>query len=693
MRAYLQAVCYRHSTEYELSIRHYRHAIALDRIQPAYRRNLAYVYMQLKQWGAAVRTWSGALAVAPAHMQAELYRNRAFAQAERGYLAMACEDMAAALARYTSLQQRRRCQEKLDRWTSRLQGTEQAYLRQQQQLAGESYDDGAGGGGGGGEGPNVSYTHRRKIKQLAGLIQGEWEEWHGEDYDESDSDDDDGEGGAGSKGRSHRRQRRRGRGAAAPRGGSTTRGNGGNKGGAGRLDMAKQSRLAPSLTGPFSLSHAGGALAPHPPAQPYNNGREAPPLGDASSSAHIRRMIAALGLDVPWQEKLAIEAAKERAARRDARRARRAQTKLDRALSATIEEGDEESKQQPQPQQQRRPQSDEDSLGDSTTSSDSEPDPTPDPSADQSLMHSAASPAAAAAAAPAGPGSVQGRLGHSMSSSSLGSSEAESDLLLADLYADDGVDPYASLSKLFIRLRIDSKYLWRFETAAIHLANIHTVSDAEMRRVLPPLGPRLTLINFLQDRIGLMRQREGIADAGAAAGAGGAAATASASASASAASATAAATPAPSFSSPSSSSSVAAAGAFASRPDRDQAGRDASGAVASLWSSENPGAAPPVPPDETAAIAARIQHGRGRSSLSFPYLATPGSPLGAAAAKPLPPPLNPINPSPIVPVSPHNAYPVNRPLSARDRRVLYDAKRHARSAMSPIRTYGATNWK
>lgn len=627
--------------------------------------------MQLKQWGAAVRTWSGALAVAPAHMQAELYRNRAFAQSERGYLAMACEDMAAALARYTSLQQRRRCQEKLDRWTSRLQGTEQAYLRQQQQLAGESYDDG-GGGGAGGDDPSVSYTHRRKIKQLAGLIQGEWEEWHGEDYDESNSDDDDAEG-AGSSRRS-RRQRQRRRGRAASRGGSTTRGNGGRSGA--RLDMAKQSRMAPSLTGPFSPSHTGASLTPRPPPSSLiNNGREAPPLGDASSSAHIKRMIASLGLDVPWQEKLAIEAAKDRAKRRDARRARRAQRKHDRALSVTIEEGEEEAKQQ----QQQPQQSDEDSLSDSTTSSDSEAEPVPDPSADQSLMHSPASPAAAAAAVSSS-SSTQGRLGHSMSSSSLVSSDPDPDALLADLYADDSVDPYASLSKLFIRLRIDSKYLWRFETASIHLANIHTVSEAEMKRVLPPLGPRLTLINFLQDRIVLMRQKEGIAEGGgAAAGA----------ASAAASSAAAASPASPSFSS---SSSVAAAAAFASRSDRDHAGRDA------LWSLESTQAASSVPLDETAAIAARIQHGRGRSSLSFPYLATPGSPLAAgngaaAAAKPLPPPLNPINPSPIVPVSPHNAYPVNRPLSARDRRVLYDAKKHARSAMSPIRTYGATNWK
>jgi hypothetical protein len=298
----------------------------------------------------------------------------------------------------------------------------------------------------------------------------------------------------------------------------------------------------------------------------------------------------------------------------------------------------------------------------------------------------------------------------------------------ASLYADDADDPYASLSKVFILLRIDAKFLWRFEEAGIHLGNMYTraPSAEALRAVLPPLGPRLTLMNFMRERVELQRAQAGLPplnhanNKGSRSGGGG--------------SSDGTATGAASFFS-GTSQSARAAGLYGG------GGSGGSG----LDSLEHH----PLPPSQqeaaTLALAVRIQHGtpnprmqRPRSPLrasaaassprvrafslataesdgthllsAAPALASAGeqflSPLSAVSAPSsslhlpelpggLPPPLNPINvpTMQLLPVSPHNGVPVHRPLSARDRRVLYDARTHARSAMSPIRTFAVVNWK
>ena len=632
----LIAVCYRHATEYESSIYHYKRAISFDRIAFAYRRNLAYVYMQLKQWKKAVRAWSGAIAVAPAKNHAELYRNRAFAQAERGHLAVACEDMQSALDRYTSLQQRKRCREKLDRWTSRLQGTEQAYIREQSLLATPGNRQ-------------SSSRDRRRIKQLAGLIQGEWEEWHGEDVDLESSGTESGEDDSEDRARVKRK--------------------GGGGGGGDRFS---------SGAGGSSRGRGGGHSSLRPG---FDSGSSSYPSGDSSSSsAHIRRLISSLGLDVPWQHRFQMEAQAEQAEREESRAAKRGRRE---ARAARRAQREERRKERAKVHGVAALQ--DDTSSDSSSSSDSgESDPEPPTSplaiaaaASSSAYAGTSTPAAAAASSAAtgaaasaaaavpgspsaSPSSVLARHA-SASSFSAASSSFDSyttagassgggvrDLLFDDLdgpgsddlYAEDHLDPYSSLSKLFIRLRIDPKFLWRFELNQVCLANIHRCSEGLLQRMLPPLGPRLTLMNYLREKIVRERTKEGWVDPNATTAIGG-------------------------------TGRGSTLASLREGSERGGSGQDRSGNTPT----EDSVAA-------TIAEAARIQHS----------VSSPRRPSVRNAAT-LPKPLNPINPSPIVPVSPHNGVPVNRPLSARDRRILYDAKQHPQSALTPIRTFGSMNWK
>jgi tetratricopeptide (TPR) repeat protein len=768
----LLAVCYRHQGEFELSINHYKHAIALDRIQPAYRRNLAYVCMQLKRWGAAVRAWSGAIAVAPPHAHAELYRNRAFAQAERGFLASAVEDMSEALHRYTSVQQRRRCQEKLERWTARLQGTEQAYIRTLHEKMLER-----GPGGLGADVPSAS-ARRKKIKQMAGLIQGEWEEWHGEDVDEP--------GDPESEMRMLVVQARAHSGTGANRNNSSGRYHAllqarlkqqRRKKKSSRLDIEKATRLAPVLLQ--------SALARDPSidehGRPYTQGgssSDTTQFGFASGSVTIKHLIEQLCLDIPFAEKLRIEARMEKRARRAERHAQRKQKRdLAAAAAATTSvagTGDnigadgEEAKEQQQQQQLEPFASSSCSSSESSGSSDGDDSSSDDDSAldegasddpeyagdgsDVAPPHAASAAAAASAATTVSPAarvtglgasgrvfsprsaragsvlsSAPSSLGTEQTGGTTGSGAAPGKCMDESLYTDDADDPYASLSKVFILLRIDAKFLWRFEEAGIHLGNMYTraPSAEALRPVLPPLGPRLTLMNFMRERVELQRAQAGLpplnhANKGSRSGGGG-----------------------------SSDGAATGAASFFSGPSSTQSARAASlyggGSGSGLDSLEHH----PLPPSQqetaTLALAVRIQHGtpkprtqRPRSPLRAsaaassprarayslatavndgthllsisPALASSGeqllSPMSAVSASSsslhlpelpggLPPLLNPINvpAMQLLPVSPHNGVSVHRPLSARDRRVLYDARTHARSAMSPIRTFAVVNWK
>lgn len=551
-----QAVCYRHANEYELSIRHYKFAISLDRIQPAYRRNLAYVYMQLKQWGKAVKAWSGAIDVASRKSLPELYRNRAFAQAERGYLAVACQDMSQAYDLYVSTQQRRRCREKLERWTSRLQGTEAAYIRSQHSLALErSTADQSDSD------LDPHARQRTKVRQMAGLIQGEWEEWQGEDDEEA------GSAASEEDNQDVHPSRRK------------------------RLDMVKRSRLAPPTTRTVRTTFATDAE------------EDERRFEEASSSAQLRRLIAQVGLDRPYAEKQAEEEAERqreeqqaaKQAKRDERARRRAEKVKRREERRTRSAGGD---------------TDERATG-TSHDNDSSCDSSSDLSSDDD--HATASPSS-----------------HDAASSASLLSDGDGD----DLYSEDATDPYSSLAKLFIRLRIDAKYLWRFHQASIHLGNIHLANETEMRRVLPALGPRLTLMNFLQERISQLRAADGLADLPA-----------------------------------SVEAELVKARLESGTIEQRLALRREAAARSSHQEVE----------EEASRITSTFRR-RGR-------LASPSPARSPTRA------LNPINATPLVPVSPHNGVVVQRPLSARDRRTIYDAHSNARSAKAPIRTIGSVTWK
>ena len=680
-----KAVCYRHATEYDLSIYHYKIAIALDRIQPAYRRNLAYVYMQLKQWSKAVRAWSGAIEVSDARSKPELYRNRAFAQAERGYLAIACEDMSIACELYTSSQQRKRCREKLERWSSRLQGTEQAYLRAQQQLVVTQHDDAneansdveLGSDEDGGSMYNNDGTknlrRRAKIRQLAGLIQGEWEEWHGEDRDDSTEDEDENGEGEIDGASAIRRKLKSASSSAASNFASRNRP---------RLDIVKRSRHAPAST-----------LLVRGRYDSYQEYEDEQRFLSTSSSTYVKNLIRETGLDIPYHVKIEREEREHRArleeeerrrleAERETQKRRRFEEKLARSEERRRERKrqKEEAKlrkqqQQPQPLSTEHPASGEsktndresadsnsddsssylspDSDSDSQTDSDDDDGDDSNPSKVSFSLPPSSSPSTIHT-----PPSVQSPSTHSRSRSitNLGQLDAaaasastaaasSTDALDADLYAEDDVDPYSSLAKLFIRLRIDSKYLWRFEDAKIHLHNIHLVNESELRRVLPPLGPRLTLMNFLQDRITRLRHSQPrIGGDGPSCGA-------------------------------SSNSSVAELELTKTHVawQRARSGRREIETTPRRSIEE-----------EAARITSTLQIRRRRSkSRDGKTNATPPTPI----------PRLPINSVPIVPVSPHNNVIVHRPLSARDRRILYDSHTNPRSSMTPIKTIGSANWR
>jgi tetratricopeptide (TPR) repeat protein len=609
----LIAVCYRHANEYDLSIHHYKKAISLDRIQPAYRRNLAYVYMQLKQWGKAVRAWSGAIEVSSAKHHPELYRNRAFAQAERGYLAVACEDMSHAYSLYTSSQQRKRCREKLERWTARLQGTEQAYLRAQQKLLmsqaqrrRETEDDA--------DGAPHGNQRRRKIRQLAGLIQGEWEEWPGEDVDDGDPPDEE------TDPQDIHPSRRK------------------------RLDMTKQSRRAPSSSLLIKGYH-------HTPSDDEKH------FHASSSSAYIANLIVQVGLDRPYVERFAEEEMERKEYLRREKLLARAERKegkherkrgrieqMQAALKKAREEGESVEDVEDEWREAIKTSSEEEEEEDEDE--DDEEGEEDDPDGDHlAQSDDGGSPIDTAT-----------------------SLAADEDGVEDNLYAEDHLDPYSSLSKLFIRLRIDSKYLWRFEQAKIHLNNIHLVTESDMRRVLPPLGPRLTLMNYLQDRIAKLRSLQGL--------------------------------PPLSLDDPNNSSGDGAHSGMLELTKTHGEWQRLKGQ--GKGGGKRPKGLVDSTPEEAAKITSTFSPRRSRSpnKRGQEESASPQR-LAAAGRSPSPrrevtlssPPRQMINPSPIIPASPHNSVTVQRPLSARDRRQLYDSLTNMRSGLSPIRTIGSVSWR
>jgi len=496
------------------------------------------------------------------------------------------------------------------------------------------------------------------------------------------------------------------------------------------------------------------ALARDPSYDAYGRPLSAVPdssgaVGYSSGSASIKARIEELCLDIPFAEKMRLEARAEQRASKKAEREERRRARAERRADVAATTG-EETKEQLAPLASSdesdfssgSEDDDEDSIDDALENGASDDDEFL-ANGDDPYVASAGAAAAAAASSAARPAartsssaSRSTRAGSLLSpppSSSVSVSGGEQGLAAPApgkcmdpaLYVDDEVDPFASLSKVFILLRIDAKYLWRFEEQGVHLGNmfLRAPSAEALRAVLPPLGPRLTLMNFMRERVEMQRKQAGLP--------------------------------------PVNAPKAGAAGSASSSPEAQR--RSLSGSYASMGSGLDSLIHRPLPPSEqeaaTMALAARIQHGTPRpptkprpgspvrrsaftvtpaaiaassgalpmphaassdhASASFAHLPSPTSARGtgsgseqwslfspsssasapaysgSSSAFAFPPPLNPINvpERAVLPVSPHNGVPIHRPLSARDRRTLYDARTHARSAMLPIRTFGVVNWK